>query len=342
MKRIGIGTLALAGIVRCTATSASLAALASALERGGPSAFEAEFEAHGVSLQARVAGTTRVESPEAISLALADCPILCKALRKLACEADRNEVSLCGLCLLNRDDPLRDLDLVFYKLDKVAELKTDYHRLDLGGGTWEGVLYHTPPALEQLIVVRQLVLNWAIPTSDKYESGVYVQIGSGIIASELSEAHKRLLDPDDDVFEIRLEFEHPLTIEYGSPYTGAKLWLYEESSEVLLSQHCAWSGDIEVDIQNFLAYRRLICTLAISLNARLFAWGEHADTWPTEETLDSGMLFDKAAMWSLFIENLEPALHDKSIVLPWRPYFNRCFESRSQIVESVSPLLGRY
>ena len=153
-------------------------------------------------------------------------------------------------------------------------------------------------------------MRWAIPTPEQYEERVFIQDGHGLVQTELVEAHKRLVESEGYFFQINIYLEHPLTVPYASPHTSAKFWLYEDFSEIIMSQRCSWSGDLEIDIQNFLSYRKVLMELSEIFQANAFAWGDTADNWPREAAMDSTLLLDQESMWSVFLEQLSPAVSE--------------------------------
>lgn len=65
------------------------------------------------------------------------------------------------------------------------------------------------------------------------------------------------------------------------------------------------SGDFQVDIRNFFAYRNVLLSMSEALYATRVAWGEEADNWPMEQTADPSFFNHEDAMWTTFATGLE-------------------------------------
>lgn len=214
---------------------------------------------------------------------------------------------------------------MFCRIDKAANLKQDYDTNELCAGSWDGVLHHQTPSLKQYEMARRAVLDWAVPTTEGYERKIHIPTEAGLLKVDCRAAHDKLSGPDPETFVVYHDLAHPLTLPYASPHTDAKFWVHEDMSQIIMSQFCAWTGDIEVDIQNFHRFRVLLKKLAKALDASSVAWGEEADRWPVERTLHPSLLTDEDSMWGAFTENLGPALVDESILDVWQMEFGKGF-----------------
>ena len=311
MRALGFGFRPFMSLLRCTATSDSLRELADALEVGDPSALQQAIAIHEDDAGAKLGRHTRIAVDRtrkpvySLTFAKNDCNSIADGLRRLAEEPDRSTISLADLGLLTPDTS--DNDLEFFKLDRVPELNRDYDP-DVPGSTWEGVLYHRSITAEQFRQVREVILGWAVPTGDKHEQELFARSSVAPELVDVEVALSRFLDPNDPVYEIRIYIEHPLTVRYASPHTGAQVWLTEDRSEVIISEHCVASGDFRIDISNFFAYRRLLLSMSEVLSTMRIAWGDTADTWPMERTAEPASLHDENEMWASFAAGLQSSL----------------------------------
>lgn len=317
-------------LLRCTATSESLHELADALQLGGASALHKVITAYGRSSAVKSGRRTRVDvdytKKRAISLTFAknDCNTIADGLRRLAGEPDCSTLSLADLGLLTRDTS--DNDLEFFKLDKAPELKRDYDP-HVPGSTWEGVLYHIDPTAQQFRQVRDVILEWAVPTSDGHEQELFaVSPHNAHEKVDLALAHSRLLDPNDPTYQINIFIEHPLAVRYALPHTGAQVWLTKDSSEIIISEHCIASGDFQADLSNFFAYRQVLLSMSEILNPTSIAWGDCADTWPMEEASNPASLKAEDEMWTSFATGLQPSLGRTQIPPQVRAMFGQRFK----------------
>lgn len=204
-----------------------------------------------------------------------------------------------------------------------CRLRSDYRLPDIGFGTWEGVLYHEPPSLEQIRQVREKALNWARPSQDRLEHDFYLQDAEGESKLDLDEAYRCWSDPNHSAFQINLYLDHPLTLPEQSPHRDAKLWLYQDMTEILLFQGCAVSGDCRVDLDNFFLFHKLLVDLADILQPSFFAWGEHADSWKPEKRLPIAALRDERHLWQLFTSNLAEVVSTENLPASLRGEFQQ-------------------
>lgn len=328
MKKLIFGSRNFACLVRCTITSESLRDLANALAAGGPTAFHEVIVDQGEDAAVRSGRRTRVDldGPNRprylLTFANGDCDTIAESLMRLADEPDRNAISLSELGLLTVETS--NFDLEFFKLDEVPELMHDYEP-SVDGSTWEGVLYHDAPSFTQFEQVRDIVSAWDGGRKTRQEFEMLAQSPESKEIVDPLVAHQRLLDPNDDTYQINIYIEHPLTTWYGNPHTGAQIWLTKDQSEIILSEHCVASGDFQVDINNFFSYRRVLMSMSDCLKATGLAWGECADRWPRDEVVDPATFNDQADMWTNFEATLTPCLSDAKIPHSIREAFNRKF-----------------
>lgn len=204
-----------------------------------------------------------------------------------------------------------------------CNLRYEYRLPEIGFGTWEGVLYHEPPSLEQIHQVHEKTLDWARPSQDRLEHDCYLQDAEGESKLDLEEAHRCWADPNHSAFQINLYIDHPLTLSVENPHRDAKLWLYQDMTEILLFQGCAVSGDCRVDLDNFFLFHKLLVDLTGILQPSCFAWGEHADRWKPEELLPIAALRDERHLWQLFTANLAEVVCTESLPVSLRAEFQQ-------------------
>lgn len=177
--------------------------------------------------------------------------------------------------------------------------------------------------MEQFGRVREVFEAWV--TQEPLVEG---HSQDGEVPCEFEDAIQRMLDPEDPIYQVNLSSEHPLKLPDSNPYTSARLWITANDTEVLLFQHSHWTGDLIVDIDNFLCYHKLLCSLAEALPAREFAWGEYADMWDEELHSTMDKLKEAAAMWQSFVWGMQEALDP--IPSGWeREFYRRFRESKN-------------
>lgn len=302
MKRLAFGRNLFFSITKVTGSREALDSLAAAAESGNIERFQRELDPSGESLQVGL-GTSSCFDFRASKLTLSreDLAILAGALKELVEAPQRAEKGLQALGILP-PRYFRD-NVVFRKQDSAPTLHRDYSTDGAGSGTWEGVLYHPKADLKQYKRLREALLEWCLPTPDEVEKSIAAIDAEGERQDVgLEEAHRRLRDEEGSTF-LWLDFDHPLTVRFGSSKTEGKLWLYDDMAEFILPAWVMWSGDFQVDVENFLSYRKILMDFAQILDATRFAWGDTADAVPMEKTRPVSHFRDPNAMWEVLLEN---------------------------------------
>lgn len=293
--------------------------MATALSTGGPPALNQVMRKYGspefVIEESAVTGMVP-DDWRRFTLAPSDCQRVVDALTTLAKGEDRRGTSLAILGLLPTDYSGRNLE--FYKLDETIQLRSDYDTTQAGFGLWESELSHALLPLDSFLQVRKIISDWSRPTPERWEQKVFVQTEQGEEEVDPDEAVPRLIDPADEVSQVNIYIDHPLIIKYGSPYTDAKVWLEAESTRIILSESCCWSGDYRTDILNFISYRGLLKNLALPLRTHEVYFGH-------SRSLKPRALEDVEAMWDLFVNGLHEPLAGLKVPKWVRDEFDLCF-----------------
>jgi hypothetical protein len=298
-------------VLRCTVTAPALRDLAAALASSRLDDANALAVAEGVGVEVLGGAVTAVDydyqrTPAfRITLMSSDLDPLARRLERLAKEPDRTAFSLGELGIISPESST--CDLVFCKRDEVVALNDDY-RPRCPGSTWEAMLRHPPPTLEGLGRARDAFIAWCEPSPDRCERQVWTDTNDGEAALAVEVALPRLCDADDPVDILRLYGEHSLAVRFGSPFSDIKAWFHIDGTLLMVSEHCAASGDFRADIENFFRYRRLVAAFAGALGAEKVAWGDNAEDWPEDMVEPVAALDDSDVLWGWYTENLAPCL----------------------------------
>jgi len=302
-----------------TATSLTFTELAGALRTNGIEGLREALGCYDDGLRLETGEHTHFKGDTfpVLTLTKTSARILAGAFERLQ---DGEATSLCSLGLVPGDSVRYELE--FHCQDRVPKLREDYDLSALASSTWEGVLYHENFLdLRQFEQVLGTVGEWA--RTEGLENKLF------LFAEEIGwkRAHQRLLDPHDPAEQLELYFYHPLETPYGEAYRTGKLWLYCDTTEVLLPPLSLWSGDLTVDIKNFFLYRTLLKQLCGIVEPDSVAWGDAADTKPDEERVAPEALDSLPTLWSFFTNYIEEATKPHRIPDWVEKEFTKAYES---------------
>jgi hypothetical protein len=244
------------------------------------------------------------------------------SLKQLAENSEMSTISICEHGI-SRDG---ELTVTFCKLDKVPTIERQYEP-STPGSTWEAVVKHSRPRLDQLKMCFQSLVDWSETETSDLERCVIAVSEEGEEQVPHEVAFSRLISLSDSVYQVNIYADIPLTVPYGSPYTGCQVWFYQDVSEIILSEHNVATGDFKVDIANFFLYRKLFLEVTKNLCGTSIAWGDCADGWGDDKFRPIESLQDVEILYEIFCDTLEPSLGNVKIPELVKKKF---FESYSQ------------
>lgn len=312
-----LGYRAVAKVLRCTISAPALRELAQAVRSSQLDTAGELLNGEGRTVEFRTGTATAISfdyqrTPAfVITITTGDLRVLAARLVELAGQPDRSAFSFAELDFASTED--FDCEFEFYKQDEIAALNSDY-RPHGAGGTWEAMLYHSVPSPAGLRRVHAAFTAWCAPGAEGCAPEVMIQTGEGEIWLAPDQAFERFCAPQQRDRQLCLFGEHSLVLPYGNPFSDIKAWIFEDSTLLIVSEHCVVSGDFRADIENYFRYRRIVRSFAVSLGVETVAWGGGAEDWPPELVKPVSALDDRDVLWGWFVDNLTGCLPE--LVLP--------------------------
>ncbi|CAN5722836.1 hypothetical protein BH10CYA1_BH10CYA1_48370 [soil metagenome] len=109
-----------------------------------------------------------------------------------------------------------------------------------------------------------------------------------------------MLMTDDQAVQVVSFFSSPFIAEYGEPRTEVQVWFEKERTELIVTGRAAFTGDFDVDIQNYVLYLQILRAVALLLKSTTFSWGAFADQIPMQQTTAIRELYAGESVLSSF------------------------------------------
>lgn len=312
-----LGYRAIAEVLRCTIPASALRALAQALGSSQLDTASKMLNGEGRIVEFRTGSATTIgfdyqRTPAfVITMTAGDLSVFAARLAKLAGQPDRSAFSLAELDFASIAN--FDCDFEFYKQGDIPVLRNDY-RPHGAGGTWEANLYHPVPSPTGLRCARDAFIAWCAPSPEPGVPEVMIQTDEGEEWLAPDQAFERFCATQQHDGQLCLFGEHSLVLPYGNPFSDIKVWVFEDSTLFIVSEHCVVTGDFRADIENYFRYRRIVRSFAAALDAETVAWGDGAESWPPELVKPVSALDDREILWRWFVDILAEC--SPALVLP--------------------------